>query len=229
MFVSVNVCDFVCPSVTLPKAKVAGVTLNPACAPVPVSAIVSDGLFALLVTVTLPVAFPPVAGANTTFKVAVAAAFNVRGAVIPLTLKPAPLAAMLEIWTGAVPVLVNVTCFVALPPVPTLPKLSEAGFACNCPNVALDPVPARETVSVGLTGSLLVMDKVPVAAPAVVGWKERPAVADWPAGIVFGVAIPLTPNWAPASETAEIVRSALPEFEIVKLKLLVEPTPTVPN
>lgn len=224
-----NVCDFVCPSVTLPKAKLVGVTLNPGCTPVPVSAIVRDELFALLVTVTVPVALPPVVGANTTFKVAVAAAFNVKGVVIPFSLKPVPLAAMLEIWTGAVPVLVNLICCVPLPPVFTLPKLSEAGFGCNCPNVALDPVPARETVSVGLTGSLLVMDKVPLAAPAVVGWKERPAVADWPAGIVFGVAIPLTPNWAPESETTEIVRSALPEFDIVRLKLLVEPTPTVPN
>jgi hypothetical protein len=130
---------------------------------------VSGELFALLVTVTLPEALPPVVGANTTFRVAVVAAFNVNGAVIPFTLKPVPLAAMLEIWTAAVPVLFNMTCCVALPPVLTVPKLTEAGFACNCPNVAVDPVPDRVTLVVGFTGSLLVMDKFAVAAPAAVG------------------------------------------------------------
>ena len=143
--------------------------VNPGCATVPLSEIVSGELVALLVTVTLPDALPPVVGANTTFRVAVAVAFSVNGVVIPFTLKPAPLAAMLEIWTAAVPVLFNMICCVALPPVLTVPKLKEVGLACNCPNVAVDPVPARVTVIVGLTGSLLVMDKFAVAAPAAVG------------------------------------------------------------
>jgi len=131
VLVRVKFCDFVCPSTTLPKPKLAGVMLNPGCAPVPVSETVRGELVALLVTVTLPDALLAVVGANTTFRVAVAAAFNVKGAVIPFTLKPAPLAAMLEIWTGIVPVLLNITCCVAFPPVLTLPKLREAGFACN--------------------------------------------------------------------------------------------------
>jgi len=65
--------------------------------------------------------------------------------------------------------LLKIIGLVALLPVLTLPKLTEAGFACNCPNVALDPVPAKATVVVGLTGSLLVMDNVAAAAPAAVG------------------------------------------------------------
>jgi len=229
VFVSVNVCDFVCPFTTLPNAKLVGAMPNPGCAALPVSEIVSGELFALLVTVTLPVALPPAVGANATFRVAVAAAFNVKGVVIPFTLKPAPLAAMLEICTEAVPVLLNVTCFVALPPVLTLPKLNEVGFACNCPNVADDPVPASATLIVGLAGSLLVIVKVPVAAPAVVGLKDRLTAADCPAVIVFGVVIPLTLNSAPVSEITEIVRSAVPGLDIVRFKLLVELTPTVPN
>ena len=126
-------------------------------------------MLALLVTVTLPVALPPAVGANTTFRVAVVPAFSVNGAVIPFSLNPAPLAAMLEIWTAAVPVLFNITCCVALAPVLTVPKLTVAGFACNCPNVAVEPVPARVTIKAGFTGSLLVMDKFAVAAPATVG------------------------------------------------------------
>ena len=126
-------------------------------------------MVALLVTVTLPDALPAAAGANTALRVAVAAAFNVKGTVIPFTVNPVPLAAMLEIWTAVVPVLLKMMGLVALLPMLTLPKLTEVGFACNCPNVAVDPVPVKATVVVGLTGSLLVIDNVPAAAPATVG------------------------------------------------------------
>ena len=47
--------------------------------------------------------------------------------------------------------------------------------------------------------------------------------------MVFGVVIPLTPNSAPVIEITEIVRSALPVFDIVTFMLPVDPTPTVPN
>jgi len=166
------VWEFVEPTVTLPKLALEGVRLIAAwrdCAPVPVREMVSGELVALLVTVTLPDALPAAVGANTALTVAVAAAFKVKGTVIPFTLNPVPLAAMLEIWTAAVPVLLKMMGLVALLPVLTLPKLTEAGFACNCPNVALDPVPAKATVVVGLTGSLLVMDNVAATAPAAVG------------------------------------------------------------
>ena len=169
MFVRVKFCDFVCPSTTLPKAKLAGVMLNPGCTPVPVTGTVNGELLALLVTVTLPDALPAVVGANTTLRIALAAAFTIMGVVIPFTANPVPVAAMFVIWTATVPVLVNVMCCVVLLPVLTLPKLTEVGLACNCPNGAVDPVPANATLVVGLTGSLLVMDKLPAAAPPTLG------------------------------------------------------------
>jgi hypothetical protein len=97
VFVNVKVCDFVCPSTTFPKAKLPGVTLTPGCAPVPASETVRGELVASLVTVTLPEALPPVVGAKATFRIAVAAAFNVKGVVIPFAVKPAPVTAMPEI------------------------------------------------------------------------------------------------------------------------------------
>ena len=97
MFVNVKVCDFVCPSTTLPNAKLAGVMLSPGCAPVPVNDIESGELVASLVTDTFPDAPPPVVGANTTLRIAVAAAFNVKGVVIPFVVKLAPVTAMPEI------------------------------------------------------------------------------------------------------------------------------------
>jgi len=61
-FVIVKACDFVCPLMTLPKLKLAGLTVNPACTPVPDNAIVAGEPAALLVTVTLPLALPLAVG-----------------------------------------------------------------------------------------------------------------------------------------------------------------------
>ena len=80
---SVNFCDFDCPSMTLPKLKLAGFTLSPGCAPVPLSAIVAGEPAALLVTLTLPLAAPAAVGANTTLNVSVCDGFNVAGSVAP--------------------------------------------------------------------------------------------------------------------------------------------------
>ncbi len=169
MFVSVKVCDFICPSVTLPYAKLVGVRLNAGCALEAVSEIVNGELVASLVTVTFPVTLPPAVGANTTFRSTVAVAGSVKGVVIPLTLNPAPVAAMLDIWTAAVPVLLKLICFVTLLPAFTLPNANDVGFACSCPNVADEPAPPKVTVVVGLAGSLLVIVRTPDAEPAVVG------------------------------------------------------------
>jgi hypothetical protein len=84
----VKVCDFVCPSFTLPYAKLAGVTLNPACAtvPVPVRETVVGELGALLAIVMVPGRLPAVVGANVALKVALAPAAIVLGVTNPLRL-----------------------------------------------------------------------------------------------------------------------------------------------
>ena len=143
--------------------------LNPACAPVPVKKIVSGECSRSVVIVTEPDALPAAVGANTALRVAVAEGFNISGAVIPFTLNPVPVNAMLEIWMAAVPVLLKTMGFVELLPRLTLPKLTVVGFACNCPDAVVEPVPVNVTVIVGLAGSLLVMESVPLAAPAIVG------------------------------------------------------------
>jgi hypothetical protein len=169
VFVNVKVCDFVCPSNTLPNATLVGVMLNPGTAPVPVREIVIGECNWSVVTVTVPDALPPAVGVNTTMRVAVAAGFKINGVAIPLALNPAPLTARVEIWMAAVPVLLKTTVFVELPPVPTVPKLRDVGLACNWPAAAVEPVPASATAIVGLVGSLLVKERVPLAAPATVG------------------------------------------------------------
>ena len=107
--VTVKVCDLVCPSTTLPKLKLAGLIVNPGCTPVPLSAIDSGDPDALLVTDTVPDAFPAVVGANLTDRVTWLDAGTVVGVVTPLTVKPVPVTPTPVICTALVPVFVTTT------------------------------------------------------------------------------------------------------------------------
>ena len=129
LFVSVKAWVFVCPSTTLPKLNVLGDTLNPACTPAPLRLIVSGDPLASLVTVTLPVAFPTVAGANFAVKLKLCEATTVAGVLTPVRLNPLPLTVMPEICAAAFPVFVSVICWLALLLVETFPKLMLAGLA----------------------------------------------------------------------------------------------------
>ena len=143
--------------------------LNPGCAAVPVKVMVTGEWSLSVVIVTLPDALPAAVGANTAFRVAVDAAFNVKGVVIPFTLKPVPLMAIIDMGTGVVPVLFKMMDFVLLLPMLTLPKLTDVGFTSNRPGAVAEPVPASATVIRGLAGSLLVMPRVPLTPPPPVG------------------------------------------------------------
>ena len=78
---------------TLPKARLVGFDPSaPEVKPVPVNGMVRVGFDAVEVIVTLPLISPAVVGANKTLKLALCPAARVTGALIPLKLKPAPLA-----------------------------------------------------------------------------------------------------------------------------------------
>jgi hypothetical protein len=131
VFVNVSACVFVCPSTTLPKLKVDGVTLNPACIPAPLKLIVNGEPLALLVTVTVPVAFPTAVGVKLAVKLKVWEGATAAGVLTPVKLYPVPLAVMLEIFAAAFPVFVSVINWLALLPVETLPKFTLAGLALS--------------------------------------------------------------------------------------------------
>jgi hypothetical protein len=131
LFVSVSACVFVCPSTTLPKLKVDGVTLNPAWTPAPLRLIDKGDPLASLVTVTLPVTLPTAVGANFAVKLDVPEAATVAGVLTPVRLNPVPLATMLVMCAAAFPVFVSVICCVALLPVATFPKFTLAGFGLS--------------------------------------------------------------------------------------------------
>lgn len=94
---------------------------------------------------------------------------------------------------------------------------------------AVLPVPFRGTVTAGFVGSLLVMFRLPAALPDVAGEKVSTTWADWPAGIVFGVFMPLKLKSGPESASTEIVKSAAPELVIKTLLFIFNPVETVPK
>ena len=208
------------PEVTLPKLRLVGFALSvpEVATPIPERVKESVEFEASLVTVMPPVALPALVGANVTVRVAVWEGFTVAGTVMPLTLKPLPLVVMAEMWTAALPVFVITICLAELEPVFTFPKLRLIGFALSCPVAVADPVPERGMLRVWLAGSLLVIARLPVDAPVVFGLYVRVTAADWPAGIVLGVEMPETPKSAPVSVRTEMVKSAAPLLEIVRLE-----------
>ena len=80
------------PTITLPKLRLVGFDPSaPGVTPVPDNGMVSVGLEAFEVIVTLPLALPDAAGVNVTLKVVLCPLVSVNGAMIPLRLNPVPL------------------------------------------------------------------------------------------------------------------------------------------
>ena len=98
------------PSVTLPKLRLPGLTVNCGVVPVPLMLTVTVGLVEeLLLMVRVPVAEPAVVGSNWTCRVAVWLGFSVKGKVAPETVKPVPEMLSELTVTAAVPLEVRVT------------------------------------------------------------------------------------------------------------------------
>jgi hypothetical protein len=87
---SVTVCEFVCPTVTLPKLMLPGTTEIAGWTPTPLSAIAGTEFVALLTTVALPVAVPVVVGSKATLKLAACPGDKVTRGAAPLKLNPLP-------------------------------------------------------------------------------------------------------------------------------------------
>jgi len=135
----------------------------------------------------------------------------------------------LEICTGAFPVLVIATCCVELLPIPTLPKLRLVELAVNRPVAAVVPCPVKSTASVGFVGSLLMIERLPLAAPAVVGENVTVSGADCPALIVFGVVIPVIPKALPVTVIMDTIRSLEPALFNIRFAVPFRPFDTAPK
>ena len=122
------------PKFTLPKLKLVGfaVSRKVAVTPVPLRAIVSGELGALLTSETVPVTLPAAPGVKATLNVALLPAAMVSGTVMPVRLKPLPDAVAWEIVTPALPALDSLIVCELLVPVTTLPKLALVGVGASC-------------------------------------------------------------------------------------------------
>jgi hypothetical protein len=150
--VSVNDCVAAVFTVTLPKLKLAVLTVNcglgaVALVPLRVTCAVEPVDESLLI-VTWPLALPVIAGRNCTCNVIDWVGFSVTGKLPPTIVKPEPVIAAELTVTGAVPVDVSVNdCVVAVFTV-TLPKLKVAVLTVNCGLGAAALVPLRVTCAV---------------------------------------------------------------------------------
>ena len=126
-------------------------------------------LLALLVMVTLPEELPAAEGSKMAEKEVDCPALKVKGNASPVTEKPVPLTVSDASDTLALPVFVNVTVFVALVPVVTLPKFKELGEADTC-RVCATPVPDNATDNEGVA-ELFVSVSAPETEPAALGSK----------------------------------------------------------
>jgi hypothetical protein len=217
-FVSVTFTVLLLPVSWLPKFTLPGFAVRLPSVPVPVVGIVMFESVAVLVTVIVPVAAPAVVGANCAVKLAdwPAAMFN--GAVKPVTLKPAPVAAIWLTVAALLPEFVKVTVCVPLLETATLPNATLPGFAVSV-EVCDTALPAS-VITCGEPGALSVKVMLPVAAPAVVGVNVTLNVSDWPPLIVFGSESPLIPNSLPESVARLIVTFELPVFVSVTVCVL---------
>lgn len=151
----------------MPKTRLVGFdVIAPAVAPIPDKGMLRLGFEALDVMVKFPPADPETVGANFTAKVVLCPAFSVKGAVIPLRLKPNPLTAACEIVRLEPPEFVNVPDSSCVPPTLTVPKARVVGFEVIVPAAA--PIPDNGTVRLGLEPfELMVM--LSLAGPETVG------------------------------------------------------------
>lgn len=224
-FDSVIVCELLVPVDTLPKAALDGVAEICACVAVPLRAMVSGEFGALLTIEIVPVALPPVVGANCAVKEVPCPAANVFGVASPLRLNPAPEVVAWEIVKLAEPLFVTVTVCDPVPPVATEPKATTEGLAPICP---CTPVPDSETAA-GEPGALLTIETLPVAAPATVGAKVALNEALAPALIVIGSEAPLTLYPGPDGFNCVTVSVAFPGLDSETVCEVLLPTAAFPK
>lgn len=216
------------PTTTSPRFNVPGVTVRvpTEATPVPESEIVVVEVDAFEVIVTSPLALPADVGLKLTLKLVLPPALRVCGRLMPLTLKPLPLATTLEIVTLLPPVLVTVSDIDWVLPSVTLPKLKLGELALSAPGAT--PVPESAIVVVGVEASEVTVTS-PLVLPGEVGLKLMLKLVLAPALRVFGRLMPETANSLPLTETSEIETLVPPVFVMVSESVWVLPSVTLPK
>ncbi|MFZ0745002.1 MAG: hypothetical protein WAM85_11385 [Terracidiphilus sp.] len=143
----------VCPTITLPKARLFVLTLSVSTAATPEALMLTtaEGLVdELLVMVSVPVNELTWGDVNVIVNVAVWPAFSVKGAATPDSVNSEPATEMAEIVTGAVPVEVKVTVLEADIPTATLPKARLVVLTANVGVVAPKEMKGKQQIAIAI-------------------------------------------------------------------------------
>jgi hypothetical protein len=221
-------------TVTLPKPRLVGLTVNwglVAATPVPLNAMtVVLPLVELLPTVIFPVKPPVAVGLNCTCNVILRPEFIVTGKLPPTMVKPAPEIAAEFTVTAEVPVEVSVNAIAFAVFTVTLPKPRLVGLTDNCGLVvAAAPVPLSTTAVVPPLAALLLSVSRPLADPTAVGLNCTCNVVDWFGLSVVGSPPPTIAKPAPLIAAELIVSGKLPVDFNVSVRVVAEFTATLPK
>lgn len=153
-------------------------------------------------------------------------AFRVSGVVKPLSWNPVPLTVACEILTLVPPVLVNVTVWVCFEPTVTLPKFSLPGLRESCPS--LTPLPVTDRFVTPCSASLL-KATFAIKLAGALGLNLMLSVSLPPAGSTRGRLGLLRAKYLVETEALLMVTDFVPEFEALTVRVLLEPTETLPK
>ena len=207
--VSVAVKLLLCPTVTLPKFRVAGLTANwPETLAVPAREMVSWESEASETTEIDPEALPPEVGVKTAPKVKLCPGLRLKGKFNPVTRKPVPETLAWLMVTLEPPVLVSVSDWVALPLIATLPKSRLESLVLRTPAVAVLAISGIVSV---LLVALLATERLPVDDPPW-GVKVTLNVVLWPGARVAGRFKPVTVKAGAETFAAVMVTLVPPEL-----------------
>jgi hypothetical protein len=210
----------VCPTVTLPKLRLAGLRVKVEVAAFSCNAKVLLVLAAVAVRVAVCAEVTAEDVAVKAALVALAGTVTVAGTVTAvlllerLTLRPP---------VGAAALRVTVQASVPAPVMDALLQESAASVADETP-VPVKPITAAELVE-----ELLAMDNCPVAAPVTVGSNSTSSVVVWPGARLTGKVAPAIVNPVPVSVAALTVTGAVPVEVRVRDCVAVAFNTTFPN
>lgn len=209
----------VLPVGTVPNATGDGVIVSSAedeeVVAVALHPIASGEFAALLVTVSVPDAFPAFVGLNIAFRVALAPAARVTGNERPDIETPAPEADTAEIVMLDEPEFVKRTLCVDSLPIFTSPKFTEGGVTVKS-EAFETPVAAKATIT-GESGALLLIIIFPEAAPLAAAVNVVETFRLWPGVKTMGSTTDFIENPDPATEIPETVRDLVPVFVMARV------------
>ena len=224
VFVNVEPKDLLLPELTVPKFKLAGLTLSEvfAAEPVPVTPITSGEGTPFVTNVIEPLIAEVELGANTALNVALEFGAIVVDIDSPVRLIPVPLAANCEKVNVAFPLFLSVIGCEFVFPTTTFPKLTLDALADTN---ACKPIPLNEIAGDELA-VLLPMERAPVTAPGPVGANLTATSIVSPGPRFADAESPLTVKAAPEIVAGLRVTLAVPLFVRVTFSVSDWPTGT---